>query len=122
MDNRSSQHIFIMATIKIKKQYEDYTGPMPPASNKFYITNRYGVKKVSHYPIHKDPSVITEKQRASSRELALAAKAADADLADPVKHDEWLKRRNADIESWNKQKTLRGYVIAQYRKKMTTNT
>ena len=110
-----------MATIKIKKQYEDYTGPMPSASNKFYITNRYGVKKVSHYPLHKDPSVITDKQRASSRELALAAKAADADLADPVKHDEWLKQRNEDTESWTKYKTLRGYVIAQYRKKLKAN-
>lgn len=107
-----------MATIKLKKPYEDYTGPMPPAGNKFYITNRYGEKKTSNYPIHKDPSVISDKQRASSSEHAQATKAADADLADPVKHDQWLKQRNADLESLDKYKTLRGYVIAQYRRKM----
>ena len=111
-----------MATVKLKKQYENYTGPLPPAENKFYITNRYGETKISHYPMHKDPSVITDKQRASSSELVQAAKAADADLADPVKHDMWRKIRNDDIESWSKYKTLRGYVIAQYRKKMTANT
>lgn len=47
--------------------------------------------------------------------MAQAQAAADADRADPIKFEQWLQKRNSDPVAMEKYKTLRGYIIAQYR-------
>ena len=108
-----------MARVKLNKKFEKYTGTPPPNGSRFYLTERYGETIMSHYPMHRDPESLTENQKGSNNEFAQARLMADAELADPVKHDEWLKRwhQATTVEGLN-YKTLRGYTIAQMRKKI----
>ncbi len=72
---------------------------------------------MSHYPMHRDPDSLTANQKISNGEFAQARLAADAELNDPVKHDEWLhKWHEASANGGQKYKTLRGFTIAQIRK------
>ena len=109
-----------MARVKLNKKYKTYTGKLPPNNHRMYLTERFGETKMSHCPEHRDPDKITPAQRQAFQLIKQASALADADLRDPVKHDEWLQRRNADHSSWNKYKTLRGYVIASYRKQVAS--
>ena len=51
-----------------------------------------------------------------------ASAKADAELSDPVKHVEWLKRwhESLSIRGAKHYKTLRGFTIAQLTKQQTT--
>lgn len=90
---------------------------LPPNGHRFYLTNRYGETIISHCPIERDPSTITDKQRASMEQLKKARAIADAELQDPVKREEWLLKWHEAITSGGQHyKTLRGFVIAQVRK------
>ena len=112
-----------MAKATLDKKFKSYTGKLPPNGHRFYLTNRFGEEIISHCPEHRDPDSITDAQRQAFQLIKEASAKADADLRDPVKHDEWLKkwhdslalapsrssRRPAKI-----YKTLRGFVIAAY--------
>ena len=108
-----------MGKVTLDEKFKSYTGALPPNGHRFYLTNRYGETIISHCPKHRDPSTISEKQKASNALLNQARTLADADLADEAKHAEWVRRRNADYESWTKYKTLRGYVIAHFHHQLT---
>ena len=109
-----------MARVKLNKKFEKYTGAPPPNGSRFYLTNRYGETVMSHYPLHKDPSTITDKQTASCNQHTKATQLADSELRDPVKHDEWLHKWHASFADLNAKqyKTLRGFVIAQIRQQL----
>lgn len=109
-----------MARVKLNKKYEQYTGTLPPNGSRFYLTQRYGETLVSHYPLHRDPDSITPNQRASIVEFAQVRAIADAELADPVKHEQWLQKWHSSLASEGKRyKTLRGFTIAQVRAQLT---
>jgi len=108
-----------MARVTLNKKFKKYTGVLPPNDHRLYLTERYGETKLSHCPEHRDPDKVTPAQRQAFQLIKQASALADADLRDPAKHDEWLLRRNNDHSSWNTYKTLRGYVIASYRKQLT---
>ena len=106
-----------MGRVTLNKKFKDYTGKMPPNGHRFYLTNRFGEKIISHMPEHRDPDSITDAQRQAFQLIAQASALADADLHDPVKHDEWLHKWHASLANRRAKhyKTLRGFVIAAYR-------
>ena len=109
-----------MARAKLNKKFKDYTGVLPPNGHRFYLTNRFGERVISHMPEHRDPDSVTPAQRQAFQLIKQASALADADLRDPVKHDEWLhKWHDSYADRHAKQyKTLRGFVIAQIRQQL----
>ncbi len=106
-----------MGKVKLNKKYKEYTGAMPPNEHRFYLTNRFGKTIISHCPEHRDPKAITDKQRQAFQLIKEASTKADADLLDPIKHDEWLRKWHESFAHprAKQYKTLRGFVIASYR-------
>lgn len=109
-----------MARARLNKKFKDYTGKIPPNGHRFYLTNRFGEKVISHCPEHRDPNSITEAQRQAFQRIKEASAKADAELRDPVKHDEWLKKWHDSLSNRRAKhyKTLRGFVIASIRKQL----
>ena len=109
-----------MARVTLNKKYKAYTGKLPPNGNRLYLTNRFGEEIMSNYPEHKDPDSISEAQRHAFQLIKEASAKADAELHDPIKHDEWLHKWHASLENprAKRYKTLRGFVIAAYRQQM----
>ena len=109
-----------MARVKLNKKFEKYTGTPPPNGSRFYLTDRFGETIMSHYPIHRDPDSISEAQRQAFQLIKQASALADADLRDPVKHDEWLHKWHESLADRRAKhyKTLRGFVIAAYRQQL----
>ena len=109
-----------MAKATLNKKFKSYTGMLPPNDHRLYITNRFGQEVISHCPEHRDPNTITEAQRQAFQLIKKASALADADLRDPVKHDEWLHKWHASlgVRSAKHYKTLRGFVIAQIRQQL----
>ena len=109
-----------MAKATLNKKYKSYTGVMPPNDHRFYLTNRFGQEIISHCPEHRDPSSITDAQRRAFQLIKEASAKADADLRDPVKHDEWLHLWHTSLSDHRakRYKTLRGFVIAQIRRQL----
>jgi hypothetical protein len=68
-------------------------------------------------PEHRDPESVTPAQRQAFQLIKQASALADAALADPIQHDEWLHKWHEAITIGGKNyKTLRGFVIAEMRK------
>ena len=109
-----------MAKATLNKKFKTYTGAMPPNGHRFYLTNRFGQEIISHMPEHRNPSSVTEAQRRAFQLIKEASAKADADLRDPVKHDEWLHLWHASLSDRHAKhyKTLRGFVIAAYRQQL----
>lgn len=109
-----------MARVTLNKKYKDYTGKLPPNGNRLYLTNRFGQEIMSNCPEHRDPDSITEAQRHAFQLIKEASAKADADLRDPVKHDEWLHLWHASLSvpAAKHYKTLRGFVISSYRQQL----
>lgn len=109
-----------MGKATLDKKYKNFTGILPPKGHRFYLTNRFGEEVISHCPEHRDPKSVTDAQHHSFHLITEASSLADADLRDPIKHDEWLHKWHASLaDRHGKQyKTLRGFVIAQFRKQM----
>ena len=107
-----------MGRVKLNKKFKAYTGQLPPNGHRFYLTNRFGEEIISHCPEHRDPESVTEAQRKAFQLIKEASAKADADLRDPIKHDEWLKKWHDSFADRNakRYKTLRGFVIAKIRK------
>ena len=93
---------------------------MPPNDHRAYLTNRYGEIIMSHCPEHRDPEKVSDLQRHNFSLIKQASALADADLRDPVKHDQWLRQWNASFAQRNAKqyKSLRGFVIAAYRRQL----
>ena len=109
-----------MARVTLNKKYKKYTGKLPPNGNRLYLTNRFGEEIMSNYPEHKDPDSISEAQRHAFQLIKEASTKADAELRDPIRHDEWLHKWHtslADLRA-KQYKTLRGFVIASIRQQM----
>ena len=109
-----------MAKATLNKKYKKYTGMLPPNGHRFYLTNRFGQEIISHMPEHRDPDSVTPAQRQAFQLIKQASALADADLRDPVKHDEWLHKWHASLANRRAKhyKTLRGFVIAAYRSQL----
>ena len=109
-----------MAKATLNKKYKSYTGMLPPNGHRLYLTNRFGEEIVSHMPEHRDPDSVTPAQRQAFQLIKQASALADADLRDPVKHDEWLHKWHASLSNHRAKhyKTLRGFVIAAYRSQL----
>ena len=107
-----------MAKATLNKKFKKYTGMLPPNGHRFYLTNRFGEEVISNCPEHRDPESVTEAQRHAFQLIKEASAKADADLRDPIKHDEWLHKWHASLANRRAKhyKTLRGFVIAAYRK------
>ena len=109
-----------MAKATLNKKYKKYTGMLPPNGHRLYLTNRFGQEIVSHMPEHRDPNSVTPAQRQAFQLIKHASALADADLRDPVKHDEWLHKWHDSLSNRRAKhyKTLRGFVIAAYRSQL----
>ena len=109
-----------MAKATLNKKYKKYTGMLPPNGHRLYLTNRFGQEIVSHMPEHRDPNSVTPAQRQAFQLIKQASALADADLRDPVKHDEWLHKWHDSLSNRRAKhyKTLRGFVIAAYRSQL----
>ena len=109
-----------MARVTLNKKYKAYTGKLPSNGNRLYLTNRFGEEIMSNYPEHKDPDSISEAQRHAFQLIKEASAKADADLRDPVKHEEWFQKWHASFANRRAKhyKTLRGFVIASIRQQM----
>ena len=116
-----------MAKVTLNKKYKKYTGMLPPNGHRLYLTDRFGEEIVSHMPEHRDPDSITDAQRQAFQLITDASAKADADLRDPVKHDEWLHKWHESLalassrsshRPVKRYKTLRGFVIAAYRQNL----
>jgi len=116
-----------MGKATLNKKYKSYSGILPPAGHRFYLTNRFGQEIISHMPEHRDPDSITEAQRNAFQLIKEASAKADADLRDPIKHDEWLHKWHDSLALASSRssrrpakhyKTLRGFVIAAYRQQL----
>ena len=109
-----------MAKATLNKKYKKYTGMLPPNGHRLYLTNRFGQEIISHMPEHRDPDSVTPAQRQAFQLIKEASAKADADLRDPVKHDEWLRKWHASLANRRAKhyKTLRGFVIAAYRSQL----
>ena len=116
-----------MGKVTLNKKFKAYTGVLPPNGHRLYLTNRFGQEIISHMPEHRDPDSITEAQRNAFQLIKEASAKADADLRDPVKHDEWLQKWHESLALASSRsshrpakvyKTLRGFVIAAYRQQL----
>ena len=109
-----------MGKVTLNKKFKTYTGALPPNGHRFYLTNRFGQEVISHMPEHRDPDSVTDAQRHAFQLIKQAPALADADLRDPVKHDEWLHKWHDSLSkrSSKKYKTLRGFVIAAFRSQL----
>ena len=120
-----------MAKAKLNKKFKEYTGKLPPNGHRFYLTNRFGEEIISHCPEHRDQDSVTPAQRRAFQLIKQASALADADLRDPVKHDEWLHKwhaslalptsrpsKSANARPAKRYKTLRGFVIASIRQQL----
>ena len=109
-----------MGKVTLNKKFKDYTGALPPNGHRLYLTNRFGQEIISHMPEHRDPDTVTDAQRHAFQLIKKASALADADLRDPVKHDEWLKKWHDSLSNHRAKqyKTLRGFVIAQIRQQL----
>ena len=109
-----------MAKATLNKKFKTYTGKLPPNDHRLYLTNRFGQEIISHMPEHKDPETITEAQRRAFQLIKEASANADAELRNPAKHDEWLKRwhESLSLRGSKRYKTLRGFVIASIRQRL----
>ncbi len=109
-----------MGKVTLNKKFKAYTGKLPPNGHRFYLTNRFGQEIISHMPEHRDPDSVTEPQRQAFQLIKQASALADANLRDPVKHDEWLHKWHDSLSNRRAKqyKTLRGFVIAAYRQQL----
>ena len=109
-----------MAKATLNKKFKNYTGKLPPNGHRFYLTNRFGQEIISHMPEHRDPDSVTEAQRHAFQLIKEASAKADAELQDPIKHDEWLKKWHESLSDHRAKhyKTLRGFVIAHIRQQL----
>lgn len=116
-----------MAKATLNKKFKTYTGKLPPNGHRLYLTNRFGEEIISHMPEHRDPDSVTPAQRQAFQLIKQASALADADLRDPVKHDEWFKKwhehsalcaSRSPYRPKKHYKTLRGFVIAQIRQQL----
>ena len=109
-----------MGKVTLNKKYKKYTGMLPPNGHHLYLTNRFGEEIVSHMPEHRDPDSVTPAQRQASQLIKEASAKADAELRDPLKHDEWLHKWHDSLSNRRAKqyKTLRGFVIAQIRQQL----
>ena len=109
-----------MGRVTLNKKFKSYTGKLPPNGHRFYLTNRFGQEIISHMPEHRDPGSVTPAQRQAFQLIKQASALADADLRDPVKHDEWLHLWHTSLSDHRAKpyKTLRGFVIAQIRQQL----
>lgn len=85
--------------------------------SEIYLTTRWGQKIQSHYPLHKDPSKITDKQCAQQDSFKQADAEMKRQLADPVLAAQWRERfeyQKAHPSPDRKPyKILRNFVLAQ---------
>lgn len=116
-----------MAKAKLNKKFRAYTGVLPPNDHRLYLTIRFGQEVISHCPEHRDPDSITDAQHRAFQLITQASALADADLQDPVKHDEWLRKWNehsalcasrSPHRPKKPYKTLRGFVTAAFRQQL----
>ena len=86
-----------------------------------YFTNRFGETVVSHYPKHKDPKKISDRQKARHAVFHDAVAEADRQLKDPQTADEWQQRFEAQRRTAKKPyRLLRNFVIATITKQTPT--
>ncbi|MGN0235411.1 MAG: hypothetical protein ACI4BD_03720 [Paludibacteraceae bacterium] len=78
-----------------------------------YFTNRYGETVISHYPRHKDPKKISDRQKARHAVFHNAVAEADRQLKDPQAAAEWQRRFEEQKRTAKKPyRLLRNFVIA----------
>ena len=86
-----------------------------------YFTNRFGETVVSHYPKHKDPKKITDRQKARHAMFRDAVAEADRQLRDPQKAAEWRRRFDEQKRTSEKPYRLfRNFVIASITTSLST--
>lgn len=85
--------------------------------SRFYYCNRMGTKITSHYPLHKDPMKISDRQKAAFSVFAQAVQQAKTELADPERRAYWQQRFEEQKHTADKPyRILRNFVIASLSK------
>ena len=105
-----------MAKVNYISPVESVSGRIDKNSDT-YLTTRWGQKIQSHYPLHKDPSKITDKQRAQQDSFKQADAEMKRQLADPVLAAQWRERfeyqKSHPSPDRKPYKIFRNFVLAQ---------
>ena len=105
-----------MAKVNYISPVESVSGRIDKNSDT-YLTTRWGQKIQSHYPLHKDPSKITDKQRAQQDSFKKADAEMKRQLADPVLAAQWRERfeyqKSHPSPNGKTYKIFRNFVLAQ---------
>ena len=110
-----------MAKAELEYPFNSVTGKLSKDSE-MYFTQRFGETVVSNYPKHKDPTKITDKQKARYAIFQQAVAQADIILHDPEQKQEWQVRFEAQKRTAKKPyKQLRNFIIATITKQIENN-
>lgn len=102
-----------MAKAELEVPFATINGRLNQADDIYFCT-RYGKTVVSHYPKHKNPKIISPRQRALSANFAQAVKQAKVELANPERRAYWQQRFEEQQKTAQKPyAVLRNFVIAE---------
>ena len=109
-----------MAKTELEVPFNGLHGRLDHESE-IYFTNRFGETVVSHYPKHKDPKKISDRQKARHAVFHDAVAEADRQLKDPQTAAEWQQRFEEQKRTAKKPyRLLRNFVIATIAKQTPT--
>ncbi len=108
-----------MAKAELEVPFASINGKFNQADDIYFCT-RFGKTVVSHYPKHKNPKIISPRQRALSSNFAQAVKQAKIELTDPERKAYWQQRFEEQQKTAQKPYTiLRNFVIAELTRQNT---
>ena len=109
-----------MAKTDLEVPFKGFRGKLDHDSEMYFCT-RLGETVVSHYPKHKDPKKITDRQKARHAMFRDAVAEADRQLRDPQKAAEWRRRFDEQKRTSEKPYRLfRNFVIASITTSLST--
>ena len=110
-----------MAKVSFQDPIANVNGRIDNNSETYFCT-RFGQKVVSHYPKHKNPNNISDRQRTLNANFSQAVRQAKIELADPDRRAYWLKAFEKQMLTADKPyRILRNFVIAELTKQETSH-
>ena len=104
-----------MAKVTLEASFDSLTGKLDQ-SGEIYYCKRFGKNVVSHYPKHKNPKSISQRQRDLSANFSRAIQQAKTELDNPERRAYWQKQFNKQKNSPKPYVVLRNFVIASLTK------
>ena len=105
-----------MAKVSFQDPVVNLNGRIDNNSETYFCT-RFGQEVVSHYPKHKNPNNISDRQRTLNANFSQAVRQAKSELEDPERRAQWLQAFEKQMRTADKPyRILRNYVIAELTK------